>query len=981
MFSITSAFLLLLVYILCLYLIARWGMSNSTTAQKAKRSATTYSLSLAVYCTSWTFYGNVGQASEQGINHVALYLGSTLSFILLTPILKNMVRIKNAYHSTSIADFISTRYNQSALLAAIISILCLVGITPYISIQLKSVITTFQLLVDNSNDESNVFLSQLDIITVMMMAIFTIVFGVRRLDPTERHPGMMVALAGESILKLLAFLSAAVLICFFIFDGIGDIFQQALQQEQASGSFSVFTHPPAISSWFTSMLLGAIGVIALPRQFHVGVVECSDEKLIDKARWQFPLYLFAINLFVFPIAMAGKILLPEAGSADLLLLEIPVSQQQHTIAALVYLGGFAASTGMIMISAMTLSTMATNHLVLPVIEQLPSLGFLRRKLLFVRWFVVVFILFLSLFYFRTLGESELIVKIGSISFVAVAQLIPALIGGMLWKKGNLNGAMAAIIGGTIIWFYSLMLPSIIRSGLIETELLSQGLFGLSWLRPEQLFGLQISSIIGHSLFWSMLVNIGLYILVSDTFRETDKEQQEKSLEFILLGKGQEKSYLALANLDSNISSSEKFDKIIDVVSRYLPSQTAHNKLVHCFEECKFESEQINILQLAKLRSRVTSLLAGLIGMALANKAIHAIDLLNKSEQNLLATCYSDILSKAQLSPDELLEKVDFYQEKQTLLENHAQLQEQAIVELKQEQDQTLQAKYELKELNEKLEIRVQDRTQQLTIANDDLTDAMLKLKRTQNKLLEADKMASLGGLVTGIAHEINTPVGIVLTAISNLQEEHRKIETLFKQNKVTKANMESFLLISAESCSLSLINIERAAELVSSFKQVAVDQTSEECRSFLLADYLQTSLWSLRARLKENKHKIEIECDDDLFIISYPGAISQIMSNLITNSLIHAYDSDQQGLIKIVIEQQENTLHIKYRDDGRGLSPEGMDKIFEPFYTTKRGSGGSGLGAHIVYNLVTQRLKGEISVDKSLAKGLGFNIYIPVDVS
>jgi len=453
------------------------------------------------------------------------------------------------------------------------------------------------------------------------------------------------------------------------------------------------------------------------------------------------------------------------------------------------------------------------------------------------------------------------------------------------------------------------------------------------------------------------------------------------LEFILLGKGQEKSYLALASLDSNISSSEKFDKIIDVVSRYLPSKTAHNKLVHCFEECKFESEQINILQLAKLRSRVTSLLAGLIGMALANKAIHAIDLLNKSEQNLLATCYSDILSKAQLSPDELLEKVDFYQEKQTLLENHAQLQEQAIVELKQEQDQTLQAKYELKELNEKLEIRVQDRTQQLTIANDDLTDAMLKLKRTQNKLLEADKMASLGGLVTGIAHEINTPVGIVLTAISNLQEEHRKIETLFKQNKVTKANMESFLLISAESCSLSLINIERAAELVSSFKQVAVDQTSEECRSFLLADYLQTSLWSLRARLKENKHKIEIECDDDLFIISYPGAISQIMSNLITNSLIHAYDSDQQGLIKIVIEQQENTLHIKYRDDGRGLSPEGMDKIFEPFYTTKRGSGGSGLGAHIVYNLVTQRLKGEISVDKSLAKGLGFNIYIPVDVS
>ncbi len=248
MISIVSAFIMLFFYGGCLYLIARWGESNHVSAIKVKKSACTYTLSLAVYCTSWTYYGNISQATGQGIQHIALYIGSTLAFILFMPILKRMVRIKNVYHSTSIADFISTRYHNSHALAALISLLCLIGITPYISIQLKSIITTFEFLVDNSSASANVIMPWLDVIIVLMMAAFTIVFGVRRLDPTEKHPGMMVALAAESLFKLLVFICSALLICFIIFDGFGDIIRQITEQSISNNALRSFAEPPAISA-------------------------------------------------------------------------------------------------------------------------------------------------------------------------------------------------------------------------------------------------------------------------------------------------------------------------------------------------------------------------------------------------------------------------------------------------------------------------------------------------------------------------------------------------------------------------------------------------------------------------------------------------------------------------------------------------------------------------------------------------------------
>jgi len=977
MFNIWQAIVLLAVYALIQYTIGRWAQSSSTLSKKVRQSATVYSLSLAVFCTSWTYYGNIGQASSQGIQHLSLYLGSSLAFVFLIPTFKKMVRIKAHFHTTSIADFISTRYNHSQWLAALISLLCIVGITPYISIQLKSIISSAQLFIISSNSTSDFLLAQFDILTVLLMTAFTIVFGVRQLDPTERHPGMMVAIAAESLFKLLAFLAAGIFICFFVFDNFGDLLTIASEQFGSTSALDTFSQVPSISSWLATLALGMIGVIALPRQFHVGIIECSDEKVLNQARWMFPLYLFIINFLVIPIAIAGQILLPAIDNPDLILLNIPIFQDSTFISILVFVGGFAAATGMIMVSAMTLSTMTTNHLLLPVIEKIKALHFLRRKLLYVRWFMVAFILFSGLYYYRVIGDSELIVRIGSISFVAIAQLIPALLIGLFWQKGNNLAAIIGIASGTVIWYYTLMLPSVINSGWFETDLLINGPFNLAWLKPEHLFYLQIDSSVGHSLFWSLSINCALFILISEkTFKV---EHSADAITFINIANGKQHSNYH-KKLIADICLANKLQLLSDLINNYLSNTETKRKLELCCKLCEVDPlEDVNVIQLSLLRNKVTSMLAGIIGMAAANRAIKSIELLNKQEQELLSNSYSDLLAQSLISPDELLEKVDFYQEKQQLLEEHADLQSKAMGKLEDEHQKTIKAKLELDQLNQQLENRIEERTADLKNINQELTLAMSELKLAQKKLFEADKMASLGRVVAGVAHEINTPIGVILTAMSSLKDEIDTIYVQVKENKISKDTLEEFMDYSAEICHLSLTNIQRAAHLIDSFKQVAVNQEKECIESFLVGSCIENSLLNIKSRFKDKVITYKIDCDMELEIMSYQSAFMQIINNLATNSCIHGFEQQSEGVINIRCYERDDQLIIKYDDNGKGLTEDGKKNIFEPFYTTNRGKGGSGLGSHLVYNLVTQLLQGEIIIDPEVIQGLGFIISFPLE--
>lgn len=257
-------------------------------------------------------------------------------------------------------------------------------------------------------------------------------------------------------------------------------------------------------------------------------------------------------------------------------------------------------------------------------------------------------------------------------------------------------------------------------------------------------------------------------------------------------------------------------------------------------------------------------------------------------------------------------------------------------------------------------------------------DAYQRLVQTQQTLVESEKLASLGGLVAGVAHEINTPVGISLTAASHLAAVTHQIHDEVEAGSIKKSDFQNYLSTALESCDLILSNAERAANLIHSFKQVAVDQTSEARRDFQLQDYLQEIITSLRPKFKRTQISIEVECESDLLMDSYPGALSQVVTNLLVNAVTHAFDEGQDGMISIQAHRlEEGMLSLSVSDNGKGIAPEHLGKIFQPFFTTRRGSGGSGLGLHIVYNIVRQRLGGTIDVSSEIGKGTTFSIRLP----
>jgi len=972
MISLSQLLILLSLYIISLFLLAQWGQSNHKHAKKIRNSANTYALSLAVFCTSWTFFGNIAVSTKHGLFPVALYLGTTLTFIFMTPLLKKMVLLKNEFHSTSIADFISVRYGRSQALAALISVLCLIGITPYLTIQLKSVIDSFQVLIVDSQ-QAKVFVDYFDIFIVLMMAFFTIIFGVRHIDPTEKHPGMMVALAGESLLKLLAMLIGTLWICYMMNPGVFSIFEQVANQPHINKSVLTLS----TQQWLSFMLIGALGIITLPRQFHVGIVECGDVNHLDRAKWLFPLYLLLINLFTFPVALAGLLSPETLESSNLLLLTLPLAEHGSFISLITFLGGFAAATGMIVISAMTLSTMLTNHILMPVIMFIPKLSPLKRQILPLRWLMVFSILFLSLFYYRAIGDSQLIVNIGSISFVATAQFAPALIGGLVWRKGNLSGALSGLTVGACFWFYCSLLPSLIRSGWLDWSILSQDNGFFYWFNPEQLFAIQAITPLTNGLVWSLLANVLAYIGVS-LFTKMSEEEQKISHQFVDI-----KDIAFNENITDDtpatINTSTKRQLVKQVFLQYMPEDLAESKLQRSFEKAEIlKKEKINIVELSSLKNAALNGLAGAIGMASAYKAFGKIELINEEEEQQLASYFSRFFAQLQLSPKELFEQVNFHQQKRELLESHAKQQLEAIAKLEIEVAQRLRAEQVVNSLNEGLELRVEERTQALSQSNDELNQTLEELKLTQVQLLENEKMASLGGLVAGVAHEVNTPIGIVLTSISFMKEECLSIVKAMEEQTLSSKQLTKFTDEMEQGFELSLRNISRAVKLIEGFKLIAVDSVVDDARQLNLHKYLEDVLRSLEPKAKQAHINIQLNCPDDINIYSYPGAIAQITNNLVINSLVHAFNDQESGEISIQVTQVNESIELIYSDNGCKLDENTKAQLFEPFYTTKRGQGGSGLGAHIVYNLVTQKLKGTIELLTEQTQGKSFKISIPL---
>ena len=515
-----------IAYLGLLFAIAYWADRRADEGRSVIGHPTVYALSLAVYCTAWTFYGSVGRAASTGLGFLTIYLGPTLIALLWGSVLVKMVRVSKSQRITSIADFIASRYGMSQLLGGLVTVIAVIGVVPYIALQLKAIAWSFTIVLGYPEVRMP---SSLDLpfwrdqafFIALLLAAFTILFGTRHLDASERHEGMVAAIAFESIVKLLAFLAVGVWVTLGLL-GLGEGVRPPSLPAAGSGLRFAPLLEPSIgppANWFAISVLAGLAVMLLPRQFQVAVVENTSERQIRRAIWLFPLYLLLINLFVIPIALAGLSTFGDSGiDPDTYVLTLPIAFGEHWLALAVFIGGLSAATGMVIVETIALSTMVSNDLVLPVVLRRKHPSRLRPNLgpllLSSRRLAIVSILLLGYLYYRLAVEAYALVAIGLISFAAVAQFAPAVFAALYWRGGTREGALAGLLAGFAVWTYTLLIPSFAKSGWLPAGFLDTGPYGIAMLKPQALFGFTGWNEITHCLFWSLSANLGAFLVVS-----------------------------------------------------------------------------------------------------------------------------------------------------------------------------------------------------------------------------------------------------------------------------------------------------------------------------------------------------------------------------------------------------------------------------------------------------------------------------------
>ena len=510
-----------LVYLCLLFAVAHWGDTSGRRAMRRSR-ATIYGLALAVYCTSWTFYGSVGLASRSGLDFLAIYIGPILVIGLGYPLVARVIRIAKAQNITSVADFVAARYGKSERVAAIVCLIAVAGALPYVALQLKAVSASVSLFLESGTGSGVAGFGDVTLVVAVVLAGFAVAFGTRHADATEHQNGLVLAIAVESIVKLVTFAAVGAFVTWGMFGGFSDIVARVGAQGHPLAALGPTSDP---ASFAILVVLSAFAALLLPRQFHMTVVENRSVEDLKRAAWTFPLYLVLINVFVVPLALAGLVLFPGPGiDRDMLVLSLPLSHGSAFVALLAFLGGLSAATAMVIVETIAVSVMVANHLVMPLV--LRRRGFSadfrsresRRDLggfvLIVRRLAIGVLTLLAYAYYRVAGDAEL-ASIGLLSFAAVAQIGPAFLGGLLWRRATALGATAGLTVGIVVWAYTLLLPILAAGtgGGTLLPLLADGPFGIAALRPTALAGTELPQLT-HGVLWSLGLNLAAFVALS-----------------------------------------------------------------------------------------------------------------------------------------------------------------------------------------------------------------------------------------------------------------------------------------------------------------------------------------------------------------------------------------------------------------------------------------------------------------------------------
>jgi len=1036
---------------ICLYLgllimIALWVERRSEEGRSPANNPVVYSLSLAVYCTAWTYYGSVGKAATSGMLFLPIYLGPTVVITLWWIILRKLVRLKNTHRITSIADFISARYGRSQPLAAIASIIALVGILPYISLQLKAILSSFATVttavsgnMQTQGAQSTLFGDYFGIITVTLLSLFTIILGVRRLDPTERHEGMVMALAVECLVKLIAFMAAGIFVTFFLYNGFGDIFQRFADHSMRDGISSWGGGVSEYFTWMTYFILSMAAIMFLPRQFHVAVVENSNERHILTAMWLFPLYMLLINIFVLPIAVGGLLEGYQTHEADRFVLLLPMRHVKPWLTLLVFIGGYSAAAGMIMITSVTLATMITNHLLLPLIGWLPWLNFIKRHLLRCRWVAVAGLILLGYGFEQWIFQPYMLVSIGLISFAAVLQFAPVILGGIFWRKANKAGAITGLSAGFLVWSYTQLLPSFVRNGWLSASLLEKGPWGIRLLRPEQLFGITGLDSLSHTLLWSMLLNIGLFVLGSLYF---EQREEEKSLAEDFVGVLSAAPSIRIARYgETYIDLRGKKEEIEKLLDQFFPESEVQAILEKSMRETRLDNrDKISIAELVDLQDAVERYLAGSIGSAAAHKTMQQGTLFTPRERQDLSKMYAEILANLRVSPTELKDKIDYYQEREKLLVEQSRELEEKVQELEREirerkrvQAALRESEQRYRELVETMEegLEVENEKGVITYANDKLCEMLGRerseivghrlqefIEESQLNMLcdqmaktemgevcsyeatwqakEGEKRASLVSAVPIVnSHGDHRGAFAVITDISPLkalEREKANIVSMFAHDMRSSLTgihgLGLRLLKKSDTLDeerkqeyLRIINTEAAKleTLVDDFLEFSRLETGRlklNFRAVSLDKELLELYETYQIRAASKGLTMELVIEDPLPIIKADvNRLRRVFTNLLDNALKY---SKEEGRVQIASHETEEEVIVKVSDEGIGIDPRELPYIFDLFHRglDEDKKGGYGIGLATVKAIVEGH-GGRVHVASELGKGSVFSVFLP----
>ncbi|GAB4482463.1 MAG: hypothetical protein OHK006_00950 [Thermodesulfovibrionales bacterium] len=979
MFEGYLLFLFILAYLSLLFFAAYYADRREKAGQSIVSNPYVYSLSIAVYCTSWTFYGSVGKAATSGFSFLTIYIGPTLIAMLWPVILRKIIRISKEHRITTISDFIGSRYGNSLVLAAVVAIVALVGIVPYLGLQIKAIMNTFSVLAGQTKGsaEAGWFIA-------LILGIFAIMFGARRLDSSERHEGMIFAIAFESIIKLVAFLSVGIYVTYVLFGGFSDIFDRIRDSQFGDLLYLGAGTSVSFMEWASLLFLSMMAIMFLPRQFHVTVVENSDPDHLSKAVWLFPLYLFLINIFVMPVALGGILLGGSQKDADLFVLTIPLGQKNFFLALLVFMGGFSAATGMVIVESLALSTMVMNNLVMPGIYRFNQMKGFPMIILNLKRMIIIGCVFLGYFFAVSVGEFYSLVDIGLKSFEAVTIFAPSILLGIYWKRGTKLGAIAGICAGFAVWVYTLLIPAFQKAGILDPHGFWAGFVESDMLNPHALFGLKGLDKWSHSLFWGLFFNVTAYVGISLFSRKSDDEERQALL---FVEAYPASMFPAMAGYS--------VQQIEDVLGQYIGKKEAHDILVNYIIRNGINRNAPTQKDIMRLRDEAERVMSGALGSAIATIIFEDKLTLTEEERGELSTSIRQITDTLRLSREELAEANRSLANLKEFSESIIESAPVGIVTL----DSRLSVKYWNKAMeaitgiekrraaNQPIrsllpwvtpELISQGRQREMTLQAphqrsikmnvspfsdpeggyvvilEDITERI----SMESQLVQATKLASLGKLTAGISHEIGNP----LASISSLVQELRSLPPNPENREFTDDSLKTISF-----------HIERIANIVRSLADFARVSTTERSRT-RLDEVLDRTLNLVRYDRRFRKVDLKIESTGLPEIMVNPDKIQQVFMNIILNALDAMPEG---GTLSVSMKKAGEAVECVFRDTGPGIDRSIMDRIFDPFFTTKPPGKGTGLGLSICYGIIKEH-SGTITAKSGKDKGTVFTIRLPV---